>query len=83
MAAADYYLCDRCDAKTFYDAEVDYADRVGDMKCICNECAKQYEVVIRARAEEGKPKTQEELFHRIAVQMVAEVTARAEEGGER
>jgi hypothetical protein len=24
MAAADYYLCDVCDGKTFYDAHVQY-----------------------------------------------------------
>ena len=26
MAAADYYLCDVCECKTFYDANVDYDD---------------------------------------------------------
>ena len=30
MAGADYYGCDVCHAKTFYDAELDYQDwRVG------------------------------------------------------
>lgn len=26
MAKADYYLCDVCGCKTFYDADVDYED---------------------------------------------------------
>ena len=26
MAAADYYLCDLCERKTFYDAELHYGD---------------------------------------------------------
>lgn len=26
MAAADYYLCDICDSKTFYDAELPYGE---------------------------------------------------------
>jgi hypothetical protein len=52
MSCADYYLCDRCLAKTFYDAEVDWegdAARVGDIKCICAECVKTHEVVIQER----------------------------------
>jgi hypothetical protein len=30
MAAADYYLCDGCDCKTFYDGNLSYGDW-GDM----------------------------------------------------
>lgn len=53
MAAADYYLCDICSCKTFYDADVDY-DRVGDIHVICPDCDKEYEVIItiKARGEE-------------------------------
>lgn len=60
MALADYYLCDRCSAKTFYDAELDYPTGlealhmekmwptgVGCMKVLCRECAKNNVVIIR------------------------------------
>ena len=43
MAFADYYLCDLCGGKAFYDTDVDY-ERVGDMACICKECAKTHAV---------------------------------------
>jgi hypothetical protein len=51
MAGADYYSCDICGCKTFYDAQLDYDDngdlpRVGDMKVLCNECAETHRVVI-------------------------------------
>ena len=57
MAAADYYLCDVCHCKTFYDAHVDYdsvdydssGNGVGDMKCICPACALEYRVAIVRR----------------------------------
>lgn len=52
MALADYYLCDECSAKTFYDADVSYRDnnccpetgdlwpdRVGWMRVLCVPCA--------------------------------------------
>lgn len=35
MAAADYYLCDGCGNKTFYDANLDYDDYV-DSKSTTN-----------------------------------------------
>ncbi len=56
MAGADYYSCDVCHDKTFYDAELDWEDDVdkpflpvgaGQMKVICPKCAKTYEVVVR------------------------------------
>lgn len=31
MAAADYYLCDICGEKTFYDAKLDYEDIDGNV----------------------------------------------------
>ena len=48
MAAADYRLCDLCDRKTFYDADLadDYADRVGDWAVICPTCAGLFKVVV-------------------------------------
>lgn len=59
MAGCDYYSCDICGAKTFYDANLNYSqdeartgrlgyylEGVGDMKCICEGCAKTYDVVI-------------------------------------
>ena len=54
MAIADYYLCDLCNAKTFYDADLSYENKnsnpktgkpwpdgnVGYMFVICKECAR-------------------------------------------
>jgi hypothetical protein len=63
MAAADYWLCDRCGRKTFYDANLDYnnSDRLrsdgrmlpsgaGDAQVICVQCAEANELVIRPKA---------------------------------
>lgn len=61
MAAADYYSCDLCASKTFYDAELNYEwpteppyeptlPGVGGMKVLCVSCAKTHEVVILPRA---------------------------------
>jgi len=38
MAAGEYYSCDECGCKVFYDAEVNY-DRVGYMRVLCKDCA--------------------------------------------
>jgi len=60
MALADYRLCDLCECKTFYDAELNYdfstnlnsngdllpSGNVGDMKVICKKCAVENIVVI-------------------------------------
>lgn len=64
MALGDYYLCDVCGGKAFYDANLSYDfDReqapvsygcgmklgyVGDMAVICDECAKTHTVAIIA-----------------------------------
>jgi len=55
MAAADYRLCDVCDRKTFYDADLDpdYTDRIGAWAVLCRECAKTHDVVVVPR--EPKP----------------------------
>ena len=67
MAMADYYLCDVCSQKAFYDANlrydfdtpVDYGcssklDYVGDMAVICDDCAKTHQVVVLARTATGE-----------------------------
>lgn len=61
MAYCDYRHCDVCDAKAFYDANLNYDDngkleRVGAMKVLCDDCAKTHEVVIKAMGAdvEGK-----------------------------
>ena len=55
MAAADYRLCDKCGAKCFYDANLnydftEYGDtglyNLGDWSCICKECSKTHKTVI-------------------------------------
>lgn len=49
MASSDYYSCDVCSTKTFYDANVDWAvaieaKRIGRIMCICPDCHKKYEL---------------------------------------
>lgn len=66
MATADYYLCDVCDGKAFYDANLDYdhddpvlygngsrLGRVGDMRVICVNCAKTHKILV-AKATGGE-----------------------------
>lgn len=66
MAGSDYYRCDRCDRKAFYDANIDYNEAgfpgyVGDMKALCAECAKTHEVVIREMTpDEAQERTRPE-----------------------
>ena len=69
MALMDYYQCDVCGGKTFYDAHVEYEypggsyegfdiparKAVGSMKVICPECAESHEVVVRALSGESAP----------------------------
>ncbi len=55
MAMADYYCCDLCGDKAFYDADLNYDDEgnlgyVGDMEVICTDCAKTHEVIIREKS---------------------------------
>ncbi len=64
MAGADYYSCDVCGFKTFYDAELSYEKNgnhnpktghmwpngnVGDMAVICKECSKTHLIQIDKR----------------------------------
>lgn len=52
MAYADYYLCDICDGKAFYDANVDWEISEGiDIKVLCPKCAEDYEVVIQQKED--------------------------------
>lgn len=56
MALSDYYLCDVCESKTFYDANLDYEydektkrnklPRVGVICVLCEECAEKFNIVI-------------------------------------
>ena len=55
MAMADYYLCDKCGSKTFYDANLHYEDDekrgywlfgAGDIAVLCVNCAKTHRVKI-------------------------------------
>ena len=63
MAAADYWLCDVCSRKTFYDADLHYDHThpmrddgrmlpvgAGDMAAICTECAKNHVVLVMRRS---------------------------------
>lgn len=57
MAGADYYSCDVCGGKTFYDATLyEYASDagpydkcVGAMVVLCLACAKTHNVVIQKK----------------------------------
>ena len=62
MALADYYLCDVCGSKAFYDSNLSYdhderveygcgakLGYVGDMAAICDDCVKTHKVVIEPR----------------------------------
>lgn len=61
MALSNYRLCDVCENKAFYDAQLNYdlyaidkngdpkLESVGDMKVICDSCAKTHEVVIERK----------------------------------
>ena len=55
MALVDYYQCDVCQEKAFYDANIPwdtfYAWRLGQMKAICADCSKTHEIVIVPRSE--------------------------------
>lgn len=49
MALSDYYLCDVCQVKVFYDTDLirdNRFTRVGDLLAICIDCAKEYRVAI-------------------------------------
>lgn len=59
MALADYRLCDVCNGKAFYDAELryDFKDypvtglpRLGAWAVLCTECEKTHQITITPRA---------------------------------
>ena len=50
MAGADYYSCDKCGRKTFYDAEVNYGG-LGSMVALCEDCANMYAPIIVERSQ--------------------------------
>lgn len=59
MAGCDYYSCDRCGWKTFYDASVDweaYEPMIGKILCICKDCAKEFDIVMIEKPTEAKDK---------------------------
>lgn len=70
MAMADYYLCDVCGGKCFYDANLNYErdpvtdelklDYVGQMAAICDECVKTHCILVTARASQEAPRTPQE-----------------------
>jgi transcription elongation factor Elf1 len=49
MAGADYFLCDLCGIKMFYDANVDweeYRGRIGRLVGICVDCSKTHRIAV-------------------------------------
>ena len=67
MALCDYRLCDKCNRKAFYDANLNYGeasesskwglDCLGDWAVLCELCSKEWQCVVVARntpATKGK-----------------------------
>lgn len=50
MAGIDYYSCDVCKGKAFYDADI-YSrwEHVGEIKAICKKCSETHEIVVREK----------------------------------
>lgn len=55
MSVVDYYMCDNCGCKCFYDAELNWKDVAqdkmtldlcGDIKAICIACAKTHKCIV-------------------------------------
>ena len=65
MALADYRLCDVCEGKVFYDANLNYEhlkappwiklDYLGDWAVICTDCAKTHKCVVVPRNADTSP----------------------------
>ena len=64
MAMADYYLCDVCGGKAFYDANLNYdfdnrdpatgwpkLDYVASIAVVCDDCADKFEAVVIPKKE--------------------------------
>lgn len=66
MAGADYFHCDVCGGKAFYDAHLNWdcdaemsgrsdlpaLDYTGDIRALCDDCAKTHVVVVVEREVE-------------------------------
>ena len=51
MAKCDYYLCDCCNEKCFYDADIpDRFEQAGKIKAICKQCAETHTISIDGKA---------------------------------
>ncbi len=60
MAYADYRHCDICDAKTFYDANLDHdwdeypetgLRNTGDLIVLCVTCSKHFDILTKRKEE--------------------------------
>lgn len=51
MALSDYYLCDVCEGKALYDADIpDRWEQAGEVKIICKNCARTHRVMVMPKA---------------------------------
>lgn len=51
MSKRDYYLCDQCQEKCFYDADIpDRFEQAGKIKAICKKCAETHTISIDGKA---------------------------------
>lgn len=51
MSKRDYYLCDCCNEKCFYDADIpDRFEQAGKIKAICKQCAETHTISIDGKA---------------------------------
>jgi len=55
MAYADYMHCEVCDAKVYYDADIDYSYHECFPVVLCDECNKTHEIIVCKREQAVKP----------------------------
>lgn len=55
MAYQDYYHCNWCDSKVFYDANISWGDciSIGKMVCICKACYTLVDIKIEVKNPKG------------------------------
>lgn len=58
MAGMDYYWCDICQERCFYDANVDWDNakeyNLGELKALCKKCSETYEIAFKKRPKRDK-----------------------------
>ena len=55
VAYMDYYHCDRCHEKAFYDGDLDDRFRGIEIAALCATCAQTHELVVQVRSTSNQP----------------------------